>query len=853
MAITGHDVREYQTVILAGLLHDVGKVLMRGDFGPDLGIEGRHPQVSANFVSAFKDLFSGTTDSALLELLVQRHHESPQHFPSELLVQGIEDDHERTLARLISKADNLSASERGEASDHRQDYKATPLMSVLERVNRETDDNLKLRFHARALPSSLDMSSEQSDYLVFPQPFETYSSSELSDHLRRFGREFRALFVGGTKGRAPVDKSDFNALLAHLTGIIYRYTWCIPANTQEQVPDVSLFDHLKTTAAIATCLYQYHTMTGSLAENALAHPDGDRFCLLVGDISGIQRYIFDIARAGVGGGVGRRLRARSLYVQLCSEVAAHLILHKLNLPILNMVMNSGGKFHLLLPNLPQTLECIEETKRQVDQWCLRHLNGELTLNLAFVTFDEEGFKAGPDRQRGFGVVLQRLARELDHNKQTPLAGCLKSSEGWHEDSFAVATPFEGKHVCRSCGKFPASRKSGDGAGEDDLCPHCYRDAMTGSQLARARRLAFYKEPGIGDIPVLGYSVTVGTGADRTKGQPYLVMDLNTMDASGLTEYPAISRYLANHVASIGDCPSFDENNSMHGQEVNVGSDDPAPFECIAHRSRGAELLGFLKADVDNLGKTFVFGLRRVENSIDTISRITTLSRMLDLFFSGWVEHLTSSDFKDCYTVFSGGDDLFLVGPWDQMPLLAERIRTDLDRFTGNPSNITLSAGVLLTKPSFPIARAAEEAEYLLVSSKKAANKDHLTVLGHTLSWTEWQQVKQEWQTLQSVVSGNGKVPSAFLYSLLRYARMWRDYKLYIDSSGKKGDVLGLRYQPLLAYSIARNLDRRESPRLHAWAESLLELRPGDQKRETILDNLGLIASLLIYGRRGGKE
>jgi len=66
--------------------------------------------------------------------MVQKHHESP-YFESELNVDSITDEHIRTLATLVSLADNLSSSERGERSKTYQDYKETPLASVLERVN----------------------------------------------------------------------------------------------------------------------------------------------------------------------------------------------------------------------------------------------------------------------------------------------------------------------------------------------------------------------------------------------------------------------------------------------------------------------------------------------------------------------------------------------------------------------------------------------------------------------------------------------------------------------------------------------------------------------------------------------
>jgi len=81
------DNREYQTVVLAGLLHDIGKLLQRGTFGA-IDIKGKHPTISANFVSAFTDVFNPICDVTLLRTLVQKHHESP-YFEPELNVSSI--------------------------------------------------------------------------------------------------------------------------------------------------------------------------------------------------------------------------------------------------------------------------------------------------------------------------------------------------------------------------------------------------------------------------------------------------------------------------------------------------------------------------------------------------------------------------------------------------------------------------------------------------------------------------------------------------------------------------------------------------------------------------------------------
>lgn len=51
--------KEYQTVVLAALLHDVGKLLGHGHFLP-LN-KGQHPRFSAKFVEAFPEVFAAVS------------------------------------------------------------------------------------------------------------------------------------------------------------------------------------------------------------------------------------------------------------------------------------------------------------------------------------------------------------------------------------------------------------------------------------------------------------------------------------------------------------------------------------------------------------------------------------------------------------------------------------------------------------------------------------------------------------------------------------------------------------------------------------------------------------------------
>ncbi len=293
--------KEYQTVVLAALLHDIGKFWGRGR--AEL-LEVQYPKFSTDFVNTFSEVFSQVSDTTLLHELVQRHYENEQSFAPEFLVQSIENTHTRTLATTVSRADNLASPKQDESTDKWQDYQEIPLASVLEQLNRIGEQPPHLRYRAGVLgqPDSLD--------IVFPGEFPDHEKDELERHVRKFRRDFSGLFTKSEPG--AVTTSDFDCLVSHLTNLLYKYTWCTPSDPQGSIPDVSLFDHLKCVAAIASSVYLYHSESGTLSEPEIRRTDIKRFCLVVGDLSGIQNYIFDIASIGAGGGVARRLRARSL-------------------------------------------------------------------------------------------------------------------------------------------------------------------------------------------------------------------------------------------------------------------------------------------------------------------------------------------------------------------------------------------------------------------------------------------------------------------------------------------------------------------------------------------------------------
>ena len=139
-----------------------------------------------------------------------------------------------------------------------------------------------------------------------------------------------------------------------------------------------------------------------------------------------------------------------------------------------------------------------------------------------------------------------------------------------------------------------------------------------------------------------------------------------------------------------------------------------------HRNRK---IGVLRADIDNLGEAFVSGFKNEENQdrYVTLSRTATFSRKLSMFFKYHINHLLENgEFylkekedkkRNAVIVYSGGDDLFIVGSWDDIIGFAVDLYYALKKYT---------QGTL--KISGELAYILQNIQYLLWQSKQANQK-----------------------------------------------------------------------------------------------------------------------------------
>jgi len=209
-------------------------------------------------------------------------------------------------------------------------------------------------------------------------------------------------------------------------------------------------------------------------------------------------------------------------------------------------------------------------------------------------------------------------------------------------------------------------------------------------------------------------------------------------------------------------------------------------------------LGFLKADVDNMGLIFSVGLEKKLSA----ARLSSISRMLNIFFSEYLVELAKEEFPDIYVVFAGGDDLFVVGPWDQTIHFAIRLREKLSEFCSHNKDITMSAGIFIAKPRFPMRKAFELVEEYLKEAKNEPEKDSVSVLGETVSWQKLGELIKLGKKFDTAIEDKERTrfSTAFLYRLLTYHKMYRDFKRKPKILMKAG-----RYLSLAHYDIGRNI------------------------------------------------
>ena len=714
---------------------------------------------------------------------------------------------------------NAAKDENTETQTGRNHYQARQI-SLLEQIGKTqkiTAKDLKWRYPLAALsPTS-----------IFPQLRERCEPAE-DDTAQA---QYKALwqdFLSALRSIPASHRSNWTLWLDHFDTAWLTFTHAIPAATAFGTkPEVSLYDHSKTTAALATALWRWHEAEGKTGTDAAASLKGrsdwtvDKLLLIQGDFFGIQDFIFTDG-SQTNKAAAKLLRGRSFQVSLFTELAALKVLDALSLPPTSQITNAAGKFLIVAPNTSAVRAQLEQVRLEINQWFLHHSFGLAGLGLVGKPACCNDFLKG-----NFKHLMQGLFGALEKAKLQRFDLTAAANP-----VFNVAYP---NGVCQFNGKLPAD------AGHESAA--LSRDQIKlGSGLTREDRLLIVRDPfalsgnnlTTLEVPVFGFGVALTGSEDATgkfgpmarDGSLVRAWDFslpnNLIDTlwngyarrfinAYVPRFSEVDQWASDKYLGHAEDVDFDQAR-FAGKTLNhIACEDRQP-----HRDKegwqGQVALMTLKGDVDNLGVIFQQGLQE-----PTFAKMAALSRQMNAFFAIWLPAICHTEFPNTYTVFAGGDDFFLIGPWHSTQKLAARMAAEFKTYVAHNPGITFSAGMVMTKPGLPIHALATQAEDSL-SAAKGADKNALVLFNERVRWPEWDKVQAAQEQLERVRESYD-LSTGYVYGLMQL----------VDLASDKTNPEHAMWRSRFAYRTRRYVvDKIREPQARPAAQSDLAEHLGEK-------------------------
>lgn len=790
-----------QVVSLAGLLHDFGKFTNRSsNYVKNIRNKEyktyKHPVLSKEFV-CFLEENKIIESSELLENLkelVLKHHESLNFKDVKLAVGDIEDEKLRRIGNIVARADNYSAKERREEpveNDQKENthWMRKPLNSIFETISLKNNinENIKLDFAYKLNKLSYEN--------IFPQDLATgkdantftgNTEESLYNHIKNFFEEVK-----------KINSSNYEIFFSHLYLLMEKYMWCIASDTQTKISDISLFDHLKSTSALALASYEYHKEKDILEKGNQPNKKTEQFVVLVGDVSGIQSFIYDGIKAE---GAAKTLRGKSFFVKMISDAIALYLIKEFKLSLANIILTAGGKFYILLYNTKNLMEKVEKIKKKLNDYLYKEFFGQLFVNIVTIKTN------GEEIAERFNKILEKGNRELNQQKDKRFFEQIKINPIFdieYRNDGTTALDRLNEKFKEMGGKIPKAKFIGIRYSNE-------ADNKETFEVIDMMSIQFFNSKEEIDI-------------SNKKNKIDLVITLNNIEI--VENYPTILRFISNYA------PLDKEKSSLKS------------FDDISKAATGNKKIAVYKADVDNLGMIFSIGLKKNKNISDeelekieeddekdyrSISRISTLSRNMEYFFSYWMNAVFEKgkaaiwlgrikkeiDFSDIYVLYSGGDDLVIIGPWDKIIYVSYFIRKNFEKYVTENNEVTLSGGVAISHPKLQIINGIEMAGEFEEKSKEIdKEKNALTLFNKSFKWDKFEKIFEFAEKLQKIYGNEeekGIITQAFLYRCLRYTEMAE--KLYTSlkieegsKAGKNIDFSLLTYISKFEYDYGRNI------------------------------------------------
>lgn len=519
----------------------------------------------------------------------------------------------------------------------------------------------------------------------------------------------------------------------------------IPSSTNlAEVVDISLYDHLKLTAGFSAAIYQYLQADNKqdyaqiLFKDTQAFYQEEAFLLASFDLSGIQEFIYTITSSGAH----KQLRSRSFYLDMICEWMVDCLLKECHLTRANLLYSGGGHAYLLLANTPQTIEKIEKVEQDFNQFFLEKFSTKLYVAFGYTEFSASQVMANNDPseyRKIFQKVGQKIsAKKLARYSATELMALNRGGKRSGRECRICHTVNdlieveENKFQCTSCHQLEIFSKN---IQRENLF-EVSSQAQDGLPLGLNAYLHKIKEEQIKQSKIQGKIYAKNqfyTGLKQ--GTRLWIADYNQVATNEFSEYT--------------------KREWTKGTRGEI---------------QGIKRLAVMRCDVDDLGYAFIAGFsEQNKGQYNTFSRTATFSRSMSLFFKLYINQFASN--KRLTIIYSGGDDVFLLGAWDDVLAFSVEFRQHFINWTNG--KLTLSTGIGLFPDKTPVnvmARLTGDLE----EAAKSNGKDSICLFDEKMTFKYDEFISEVYQGKLPIIrkffdqeTERGK---AFIYKLLELIR-----------------------------------------------------------------------------------
>lgn len=541
------------------------------------------------------------------------------------------------------------------------------------------------------------------------------------------------------------------------------------------------------------------------------------FILLKGDLAGIQKYIYGNIQPKRAGGlvnIAKKLRGRSIIVTLLTDFLANVLLRELGLPFWHLLFAGGGHFNLLIPNTEETQGLIKVLVQDLDAQMRLHFSDNLQLVIAQKVVSKSDLENAGQCFADINLLLER-EKFQKHRKYLadhfhPLAIDKMQDEDWEEvDEEAIGKEFPKLNYLIET--FSSTR----------IRP---RDA----------------------IELLSLKLRGGKQVHSLFAARHLTEAERLFDASG-------NGLISAHIFSLNDTNFLPDPEDWDYRKKDIAfgfrflgkfvpfhesEDRPKTFEEIVKGDEN-KMLAALRLDVDDLGFIFSYGMPGA-----ALSEIVCLSREMQYFFSAHFDYLASKDAHNAYLIYSGGDDAFAVGKWDNIIQFTRSLREDFQAFVSNNPDVHFSAGIFMGNPHYPVGRFYRDAGDFQTQAKELTKnewrnrKNRISIFNHVMQWDAFVSKIELGEVFFGALDerGNGaaKFNSAFAYRILNLVK-----SSYHEYSGKDKNGNPIHRSNINMDRFARNIARlRYLFARHGYDKKRAEEKVGELEKALLRDFLG---------------